>query len=473
MKLSQLLLAIDSKLPIKDCNITYITDDSRNCVSGCIFVAHENGKKFIPQAIAQGAEFIVSNEKVCDNCVVVQNTRQSYTQLCRAYFGYADKKLKLIAVTGTNGKTSVATMLYNLLELAGYKAGLMGTICNKIGNKTIKAKLTTSDSFELHKMFNELVENGATYCVLEASSQGLAQERLYELNFEVAIFTNITVDHLDYHGSFENYMDAKKILFKNANVCIINSDDEYSQEFVNAAKSKVITYSVKNDLGDFTAKNVNFDNGQIVYEIVNNFLIHRIKLNLQGDFFVYNSMATIIAALELGLSLADCASMIKTVNQIKGRFEMLPLNQPYKVVIDYAHTPDGLKQVLLSIKHFCKGRIITVFGCGGDRDKSKRAIMGDVASQLSDIVVVTSDNPRTENPMSIIDDVLKGCKKPKRQLYIHENRTEAIKFALKTAKENDIILLAGKGHEDYQILGTEKIHYDEREIVQNILLGSI
>lgn len=473
MKLSKLLLAIDSKLPIADVDVNYITDDSRNCKPGCIFVAHENGKKFVSQALEQGAVFIISNEMVCENCVAVDNTRQTYTALCRAFFGYADKKLKLIAVTGTNGKTSVATMLYNLLQLAGFKTGLMGTICNKIGDKTIRSKLTTSDSFELHKMFNELVENSAQYCVLEASSQGLAQERLYGLNFEVAIFTNITVDHLDYHGSFENYLECKQMLFKNANVSIINSDDEYSDEFVKAAKDKVITYSVKNDLGDFTAKNVNFDNGQITYEIVNNFLIHRIKLNLQGDFFVYNSMATIIAALELGIGLPECASMIKTVNSIKGRFEMLPLNKPYQVIIDYAHTPDGLKQVLLSMKHFCRGRIITVFGCGGDRDKSKRAIMGDVASQLSDIVVVTSDNPRTEDPMTIINEVLEGCNKPKRQLYIHENRTEAIKFALKTAKENDVILLAGKGHEDYQILGTEKIHYDEREIVQNILLGLI
>ncbi|MFI3140721.1 MAG: UDP-N-acetylmuramoyl-L-alanyl-D-glutamate--2,6-diaminopimelate ligase [Clostridia bacterium] len=473
MKLSILALAIDSKLPSNDFDIRYITDNSKKCTNNSIFVAHEKGKAYVSEAIENGAVLIVSNEKLCDNCVVVGDTRKAYAKLCRAFFGYADKKLKLIAVTGTNGKTSVATMLYTMLNLGGYKAGLMGTICNKIGDKSYKSSLTTLDCFELHQMFSELVENDATYCVLEASSQGLVQQRLYGLEFEIAIFTNLTIDHLDYHKTFENYKRAKLSLFENAKISILNSDDEHCEDFKAAAKQKVITYSVKNDLGDYTAKNVNYNNEQLMYEFVNNFLIHRIKLNLQGDFFVYNSMAAIIAALELGISLPECASMIKTINQIKGRFELLPINKPFQVIIDYAHTPDGLRQVLLSIRHYCKGRIITVFGCGGDRDSSKRAVMGNIASQLSDIVVVTSDNPRTEEPMSIINEILEGCTKPKKQLYIHENRTDAIKFALKTAKKNDIILLAGKGHEDYQILGTEKIHYDERQIVEKILLGSI
>ncbi len=468
-----LALAIDSKLPSNDFDIRYITDNSKKCTENSIFVAHENGKSYVSEAIENGAVFIISDEKLCENCIVVSDTRKAYAKLCRAFFGFADKKLKLIAVTGTNGKTSVATMLYTMLNLGGYKAGLMGTICNKIGDKSYKSNLTTLDCFELHQMFSELVENDAIYCVLEASSQGLAQQRLYGLEFEIAIFTNLTVDHLDYHKTFENYKQAKLSLFENAKIAILNSDDEHCQEFKEVCNQKVITYSVKNDLGDCTAKNVNYNNDQLMYEFVNNFLIHRIKLNLQGDFFVYNSMAAIIAALELGLSLPQCASMIKTINQIKGRFELLPINKPYQVIIDYAHTPDGLRQVLLSIRHYCKGKIITVFGCGGDRDTSKRAVMGNIASQLSDIVVVTSDNPRTEEPMNIINEILEGCTKPKKQLYIHENRTDAIKFALKTAKKNDIILLAGKGHEDYQILGTEKIHYDERQIVEKILLGSI
>lgn len=469
MLISQLLDAVDLKCKTKDCDITNITDDSRKCRKGSIFVCHDSGRKYVQKAIENGAEVIIASEELCENCIVVPDTRKTYSLLCAAFFGNCHKRLRLIGVTGTNGKTTVSYMIHTILSLNGKKCGLIGTVENKTADESFESTMTTPDCFEMHSLFYKLVQSGAQYCVIEASSQGLSQQRLYGLDFEFAVLTGISQDHLDYHGDMESYVECKKELFKNSEKSVINIDSPYADEFIKAAKGKVITYSQKNNDASFLAKCPRESESSIDYAVLADFLIHRIKVNTPGIFNVMNSLAAVAVCFKCGVCLEGCAAALRAFSPVKGRMEILDTNTEYKVIIDYAHTPESLRQTLLSLKNFPHSRIITVFGCGGDRDASKRSLMGKTASELSDIVVITSDNPRNEEPMNIIDDILAGTKKSKTPVYIHENRQEAIEYALKTARKNDIILLAGKGHETYQILKEERIPLDEREIVKKFL----
>lgn len=465
MLISQLISCNDLKSEIKNKDIKLVTDDSRKCRQGSIFVCHNSGREYLNQAIENGADLVVAEEKLCDNCVVVPDTRKAYAELCAAFFGYCYKNIKMIGVTGTNGKTTTANMIYTILTLSGKKCGLMGTVKNNICGEKISAELTTPDCFELHKMFKRLHDWGAEYCVLEASSQGLSQKRLYGIDFHIGVLTNISEDHLDYHGTMEKYVDAKKELFIHSDKAIINYDDKYKDVFIAASPGKVITYSMKNNSADFVAKCQKSDCDGSDYAVVADYLIHRIKINMPGDFNIMNSLAAVAVGYECNISLESCAQALRAFGGVKGRMELVPTDTEYKVIIDYAHTADSLKKVLLTLQNFPHKRIITLFGCGGDREKDKRAVMGDIASQLSDIVIVTSDNPRSEKAMDIIDDILSGIKKDKKTVYIHENRIKAIEYALKIAEKGDIILLAGKGHELSQKSGDEIIPMDEREIV--------
>lgn len=469
MLISQLISCNDLKSEIKNKDIKLITDDSRKCCEGSIFVCHKSGEEYLSQAIENGADLVVAEKKLCDNTVVVDDTRKAYAELCATFFGSCHKNIKMIGVTGTNGKTTTANMIYTILTLSGKKCGLMGTVKNNICGKEVFAQRTTPDCFELHKMLYELKQWGAEYCVLEASSQGLSQKRLYGINFHIAVLTNISQDHLDYHGTMENYVSAKKELFKLSDKSIINIDDKFKDEFIDASSGKVITYSMENNDADFVAKCQKSDENGSDYAVIADYLIHRIKINMPGSFNIMNSLAAVAVGYECNVSLESCAHALRAFGGVKGRMEMVPTQTPYKVIIDYAHTPDSLKKVLLTLKNFPHERIITLFGCGGDREKEKRSQMGSIASQLSDIVIVTSDNPRSENPMDIIDDVLSGIKKDKKTVYIHENRIKAIEYALKIAAKGDIILLAGKGHELSQKSASEIIPMDEREIVLNFI----
>lgn len=469
MLISRLLKAIDIEYKEKDADIKFITDDSRKCKKDCIFICTKNGTDHVKQATEKGAVLVVAESEVCENCVVVPDARKAFALLAAEFFEKSHKRLRLIGVTGTNGKTTVSEMLYAIFTFANKKCGLVSTVRNISDDSEAQAQFTTPDPFSLHKMFSELCENGAEYCIVECSSQGLFQKRLYGLNFEIAILTNFTRDHLDYHLTQENYLNAKKILFGQCENGIINLDDEKAHEFMSCVRGKVITYSLSKNEADFTAKSIRMSEEGSDYAFVGNSIIHRVKLNIPGMFNIENSMAALSAATHLGISLDSSASALRSFGGVKGRMEILPLNKDYKVIIDYAHTPDSLRKLLLSVSNFKKGRTITVFGCGGDRDKEKRSIMGKTVAELSDIAVVTSDNPRTEDPQSIIDDILSGMENGTAQIFIHENRTKAIEFALKTAQKNDIILLCGKGHETYQINGEEKIHCDEREIVFRII----
>lgn len=469
MLLSQLLFEADIEYKLKDRDIKYITDDSRKVQADTLFICHEKGETYVSQAIEKGAVAVIAQNKVCENAIITEDTRKAYSALCAAFFSHSHRRLRLIAVTGTNGKTTVSTMIYNILTMAGYKCALFGTVCNKLCGENSISDLTTPDSFYMHKMFRDMAECKTEFCIIEASSQGLYQQRLYGLDFEIGIFLNLTEDHLDYHGTMENYKNSKKMLFSQSRLSIINFDDLYKDEFISSSKGKVKTYSLKSNEADFTAKCIKFTEGVTDYAIVSDGLIHRIKLKIPGNFNVSNSMAAIIACLNLGISLESSVAALRNFYGVKGRFEIVPTDRDFKVIIDYAHTPDSLRQVLLTLGNFPKNRVITLFGCGGDREKEKRGEMGRIACEYSDIVIVTSDNPRNEEPSDIIEDIISGVKNTKTPVFIHMDRRKAIAFALKTAKENDIILLAGKGHETEQIIKGEKIPMDERKIIKELL----
>ena len=468
MLVSQLFKDAALSREIKDKEVTNITDNSQLCREGSIYVCHKSGERYVNEALSNGAILVVAEKQLCENSYITENTKEEYARLCSEFFSHRHKNLKIIAVTGTNGKTTTANMLYTILTMSGKKCGLIGTFKSNICGKETDSTLTTPDPFEIHRMLSDLYEWGAEYCVMEASSQGIAESRLYGLDFHICVLTNISRDHLDYHGTMENYLSAKKQIFKNCSKAVINIDDDNKEEFIRETQGKVITYSLKKNEADYVAKSIRQSEEGSDYAVVADYQIHRIKLNIPGEFNIMNSLAAIAAARECNVSLEFCAYALKNFSGVKGRMEIVDIPAEYKVIIDYAHTPDALKKVLLSLNSFPHSRIITVFGCGGERDSEKRPIMGDIASQLSDILVITSDNPRGEDPMKIIDEILSSIEKNKKSVYIHENRRKAIEYALKIAGKNDIILLAGKGHEIYQTIGDDKIPMDEREIVREI-----
>ena len=472
MLISRLIEATDIVYKGKDADINFITDDSRKCGKGTVFVCNKNSDCYTEDALKRGAELVICEKEHGDErCVTVSDAAKVYAILCSTFFGDAHKRLRLIAVTGTNGKTTTAGMLYSIFTAAGKKCSLISTVENIISGESRQADFTTPECFSLHRMLYDVAQSGTEYCIMEASSQGLSEGRLHGLHFDTAVFTNLTEDHLDFHGTMESYKKAKQSLFSCCDRAVINRDDPFSAEFISASSGKVITYSAKQDSADFTAKCIKYDENVTDYAIVGDSMIHRIKLHVPGEFNILNSMAAIAVASSSGISLEDCAAALRSFYGVRGRMEIMNINAPFRVIIDYAHTPDGMRQTLLSLKSFRKNRVITVFGCGGDRDRSKRALMGETVARLSDIAVVTSDNPRTEEPEKIIDDILEGMKKAKIPVYIQKNRAKAIEYALKTAQKDDIILLCGKGHETYQIVGEEKIPCDERKIVLDCLKG--
>lgn len=471
MKLSALLQGVKTLNAFEDVEIERVTDKIKDTKENTLFVCIDgnqfDGHKMAKQAVQNGAVAVLTERDLkIDRQIKVQNTRKTYSKIASNFYENPTKSLKLIGVTGTNGKTSTSFFIKNMLNGMGLKCGLIGTIENDFGNGKTESTLTTPEPMELQKLFRNMVNNGCEYCVMEVSSQALAQKRVYDLEYEISILTNITVDHLDYHITMENYINSKLELFKNSRNAIVNIDDNNVKTVLSRIECPVVTCSTVDNKADYTAKNVICNESFVQYELVGTNCIGRININLPGEFTVYNSLCASSALLELGFSVDEITKSTEKIKQVKGRAERVPIPKNFTVIIDYAHTPDGLENILKCVKGFAKGKVITVFGCGGDRDKSKRAEMGRIAGALSNIAVVTSDNPRTENPLLIINDILGGMEKTKSKLAIIENRRQAIEFALSKARRGDVVLLAGKGHETYQIIGNEKIHFDEREIIK-------
>ncbi len=473
MKLSQILNGIEVLNNFNDIEISNVTQDSRMVKDGSLFVCIKgntfDGHSVAGEMLAKGAPAVVCEKDLgIENQVIVKNTRAVFSRICANYYGNPADKLKLIGLTGTNGKTTTTFLIKQILENMGKKVGLIGTVQNMVGDEIYPAKYTTPDPYELQKLFRLMVDAGCEYCVMEVSSQALVQGRVNGLHFYIGAFTNLTQDHLDYHKTFENYFNAKRILFENCDVAVTNADDKNGLKIVENLPVKVYTYAVNTNNADYVAKNVRFLSNGVEYELVCDY-IGRVHCSIPGRFSVYNSLCAASIALSMGINFADVVKSVPLCDGVKGRIEVVPCNRDFTIIIDYAHSPDGLENIITSLKEIAKGRVVTLFGCGGDRDKTKRPLMGEIASRLSDFCIVTSDNPRSENPSEIIKDILAGMQNCSTPYKVVENRKEAIRFAIENAKKDDIILLAGKGHETYQILPTGTIHFDEREVVAEIL----
>ncbi len=473
MKLSEILKGIDVLNKYSDAEVIDVTQDSRLVKEGSLYVCVK-GNTFDGHSVAEemlengAAAVVVERDLGLDKQVIVSDTRSIFSSVCANFFGNPAKNLKLIGLTGTNGKTTTTFLIKQILELTGKMVGLIGTVQNMVGDEIYPAKYTTPDPYELQSLFKKMVDAGCEYCVMEVSSQALAQGRVNGLQFHIGAFTNLTQDHLDYHKTWENYFNSKRILFKNSDIAITNADDKYGLEIVKDLPCKTVTYAVNTNNADYCAKNVKFKSDGVEYEIVSDF-IGRVSCPIPGRFSVYNSLCAAAVALSLGIDYKSVLTAISKSNGVKGRIEVVPTNTDYTVIIDYAHSPDGLENIITSLREIAKNRVVTLFGCGGDRDRTKRPKMGKIAAELSDFCVVTSDNPRTENPSAIIEDILEGMKGVSTPYVVVENRKDAIRWAMENAQPDDIILLAGKGHETYQILPTGTIHFDEREAVAEIL----
>lgn len=477
MKLSALLQDLGVACGAQDREVLFITDNSAKVAEGCVFVCIE-GKRFdghtkAAEALENGAvAVVVQKDMGLKEQILVENTRAAYARLSAAFFGHPERKLRIIGVTGTNGKTTSCFIIKSVLDSMGHKTGLIGTVKNIVGDKEYPAVLTTPDCYDLFALFKEMVDCGCEFCTMEVSSQALDQRRVEGVHFEASIFTNLTQDHLDYHGSFDNYKAAKHMLFENSDLAVINIDDEAAEYMLSDTSCRNITFSVNNDNCDYSAKNIRIASSGVKYELVSNSNIGRVKFTVPGKFSVYNSMGAAVCLVEMGMDFRAVLDGLAQCVGVPGRMEVVPTETPYTVLIDYAHTPDGLENVLNCVREITEGKVITVFGCGGDRDKTKRPIMGEIAAHLSDVAVITSDNPRSEDPDAIIADITDGVKKHISKIVVEPDRKKAIAKALSMANEGDMVVLAGKGQETYQILASGKIHFDEREVVAEILCGT-
>ncbi len=475
MRLRQLLEGIPHTGEPQDCEITGVTSDSRQVEPGMLFVciqgARSDGHSHAPAALKAGAAGVVCQRDLgLPGQILCPDTRWAYGLLCGNWYGNPARQLRLIGVTGTNGKTSVTCMIKHILESAGRKTGLIGTIHNEIDDLVLPAKYTTPDPLTLHSMFHRMVGARCEFVVMECSSHALDQQRLAGLQFETGVFTNLTQDHLDYHHTMENYFLAKKKLFEMCGTAVLNLDDAHGCRLARELALPCLTFSIQSDQADYTAKDLRPAADSTRFMLVGKGQIARVKLPIPGEFSVSNAMAAAVACLSVGLTVEEVAQGLCSCHGVAGRIEVLPTNTPYTVIRDYAHTPDGLEKILEAMRPFTKGRLLVLFGCAGNRDPSKRGHMGEIAARLADGVILTSDNPRDEDEMTIINQALEGIREhPDTPCKVISNRYDAIEWALDHARPGDTLVLAGKGHEDYQVLHGETICFDERQVVAQLL----
>ncbi|WP_392486372.1 UDP-N-acetylmuramoyl-L-alanyl-D-glutamate--2,6-diaminopimelate ligase [Haloimpatiens sp. FM7315] len=477
MILKELLHNLDYTLlkGSEDIDINNIQYDSRKIKKGDVFFCIKgysvDGHDYIKSALDNGASAIICEKEIGEvqvsALIRVEDSRKALASAAANFYDTPSRKMKIIGITGTNGKTTSAFMIKSILEEAGYKVGLIGTIANYIGDKKIHSERTTPESLELQKLFNDMVEAKVEYCVMEVSSHSLSLDRVYGINFSEAIFTNLTQDHLDFHKTFDNYYNAKLKLFKNTEDSIINIDDGYGNRVFKDAKGKKTTYGLNKNADVFASK-INLHPRGVDFKVNYEDSNELIDLKIPGKYNVYNALGCIASCLNQKITIKDIKAGLEKV-QVPGRCELVTkkYNLDFDVIVDYAHTPDSLDNILKTAREFTEGRLICVFGCGGDRDKTKRPIMGKIGTDLSDIAIITSDNPRTEEPSKILQDIISGLDSD--NYVVIEDRREAIKEAIKIAKAKDVIVIAGKGHEDYQVLKDRTIHFDEREVVGDLV----
>ena len=472
MKLQELLqgVAVQSSTAAGDTEIHEVRYDSRAVQAGDLFVAIRgyatDGHQYIEKALAQGAAAVVCEQAPAGvPAVVVENSRRALAEIAANRFGHPADSMKMLGVTGTNGKTTTTYLVKHMLEQAGHKVGLIGTNQNMIGDEVIETERTTPESYELHALFARMRDAGCTHVIMEVSSHSLVLDRVHGIRFAVGAFTNLTQDHLDFHKTMEEYRKAKAMLFAVSDKGVINLDDPAAQAMLADAACPCLTFSCEKDAAGLTAKNLNLRADGVDFVATTMGELARVRLPIPGHFSAENALTALGVVLQLGMPLGDAAAALASAKGVKGRVEVVPTDTEYTVLIDYAHSPDGVENVLRAVRGFAKGRVVALFGCGGDRDRTKRPKMGKIAADLADFCVVTSDNPRTEEPQAIIDDILEGMQGSKTPMQVIVDRPEAIHWALAHAKKDDIIVLMGKGHETYQEVNHVKHHMDEREIV--------
>ncbi|MBE6980806.1 MAG: UDP-N-acetylmuramoyl-L-alanyl-D-glutamate--2,6-diaminopimelate ligase [Ruminococcaceae bacterium] len=478
MKLKDLTAGLDITAVCADLEmeITGVTYDSRKVRPGNVFVAitgfATDGNLYVQKAMAQGAVAVITAKPQPEGVpyVQVKADRIALAQVGANYYDHPGEAMKVIGITGTNGKTSSTLLLKHVIEQTlGAKVGLMGTMENMIGQERIPTERTTPESLDLQALLGQMRDGGCTYAIMEVSSHAIALERVGGLTYEVAAFTNLTEDHLDFHETMENYCDTKAQIFSRCRNAVVNADDPWAKRICKNGCCEPLYTSAREKTGLY-AENVTLLSDGVRFTAVHEDSRVTVEVGIPGKFTVYNVLTVLGCALKLGISLEAAAKALQTAQGVKGRVEVVPTpGKPYTVLIDYAHTPDGLENVLSSVRGFCQGRLIAVFGCGGDRDPMKRPIMGRIGAELADIAVITSDNPRTEEPGKIIADILAGVDREKYSPIVIENRVEAIRYAMDIGENRDIIILAGKGHETYQEICGVKYPMDERQIVAEYL----
>ena len=463
-------------LPAQEVEISGICYDTRTLTPGCLFVAlpgyKTDGHGYIQKALELGAAAVLCQRAPGGEgpWLVTADARAALARVSANWFGHPARALTVIGVTGTNGKTTTTYLMKGVLEkVLGARVGLIGTNQNMIGARALPAHRTTPESWEVQKLLREMADAGCTHVVMEVSSHALALHRVDGIPFAAGIFTNLTRDHLDFHKTMEAYRDAKGLLFRQCGLAVLNLDDEAGRWYAQRVECPKFTYSENKDEADLTAKNIRLFPGHVEFEAVARGAIQRVRLPIPGGFTIYNALGVIACALALGLEPAPVAAALAGAQGVKGRVEVVPTpHSAYTVIIDYAHSPDALENILTTVRDFTAGRVVCLFGCGGDRDRTKRPLMGAVAGTLADFVILTSDNPRTEEPEAIIDDILEGMERMEggcAPYVVEPDRRRAIHYALSHAQAGDVILLAGKGHETYQEIDGVQRHLDEREEV--------
>ena len=477
MKWNELLAAAGYEQTKDDPEIADLQYDSRRVGEGTVFFClrgeNADGHDYAVSAAEKGAAAIVCEEPVAAAVpqLVVGDSRVALARLAEAWYGFPHRELKIIGVTGTNGKTTTTHLVRHILNDAGKKTALMGTNHIIIGDDVYPATHTTPDSLELSGYLRKMADAGCEYLVMEVSSHGLKQGRCAAISFRAGAFTNLTQDHLDYHKTFDDYLAAKEILFESLDRDgrgVVNGDSPYRDSFLAVSAAPAVTYGLGKDC-DFRAKHIEVTAEGTAFTLVTEEGRFKAKMSLIGDFNVYNALAAIAIAAGEGVPTGMILSSLATAKQVAGRFQKVKGRFGPTVIVDYAHTPDGLENILETAKKLPGKRVILVFGCGGDRDKTKRPIMGRIGGRYADYAFVTSDNPRTEDPMSIIRMVEEGVKESGCEYEVCCDRRDAIRDAVLMADDDDIVVVAGKGHEDYQIVGTEKHHFDDVEEVRAAL----
>jgi len=461
----------------KDVEINDIAYDSRKVKNGSLFVCIEgtvaDGHDYIPSALENGARALLVQKdvEVPDGITVVKvgNTRYALAYVSDAFYNHPSGRFNLIGVTGTKGKTTITYMIKSILEQEKHKVGLIGTVANMIGDQVLYAERTTPESYDLQSLFSEMLEKDVDSVVMEVSSQGLALNRVSCCEFQIGIFTNLTEDHIGprEHKDKEDYFRAKTKLFGMCKKGIVNIDSEYGRRILEIAECELLTYGIEND-ADITASDILKHSDSVEFNLKSPWMNGRVKINIPGKFSVYNALAAIGACGLMNVSFDSVKAGLERVS-VPGRVETVKTDRDFTVIIDYAHTPDSLENILTTVKDFTKGRLISVFGCGGDRDRAKRPAMGRISGRIADFTIITSDNPRTEEPLAIVRDIEEGIKDTEGKYTTIVDRREAIKYALSNAQPGDVIVLAGKGHETYQTFKDKTIHFDEREVVREIL----